>query len=106
MAVTSHRHLALSHPRTPLTAGNVRRAFRKIATSAGLNEDDRTPRELRHSFVSLMSDAGVPIEKIARLVGHTGTITTQTIYRKQIRPLTTGGAEIMDSLFPNRDTDA
>jgi hypothetical protein len=58
------------------------------------------PRELRHSFVSLMSDAGVPIEKIARLVGHTGTTTTETVYRKQIRPVVMGGAEIMDSLFP------
>ena len=61
-----------------------------------------TPRELRHSFVSLMSDAGVPIEKIARLVGHTGTTTTETIYRKQIRPVVVGGAEVMDSLFPSR----
>jgi hypothetical protein len=26
------------------------------------------PRELRHSFVSLLPDAGVPIEQISRLV--------------------------------------
>jgi integrase len=29
-----------------------------------------TPRELRHSFVSLLSDAGVMVEQIAQLVGH------------------------------------
>jgi integrase len=91
---------------TALSAGNVRRAFRKVAASAGLNAADWTPRELRHSFVSLLSDAGVPIEKIARLVGHIGTATTETVYRKQIRPLVTGGAEVMDQLFPTRDTDA
>lgn len=91
---------------TALSAGNVRRAFRKVATEAGLNADDWTPRELRHSFVSLMSDAGVPIEKIALLVGHTGTTTTETVYRKQIRPVVTGGAEVMDQLFPERGTDA
>lgn len=91
---------------TALSAGNVRRSFRTVATAAGLNADDWTPRELRHSFVSLMSDAGVPIEKIARLVGHTGTTTTETVYRKQIRPVITGGAEVMDQLFPERDTDA
>jgi integrase len=80
---------------------------RAVATSAGLNAADWTPRELRHSFViSLMSDAGVPIEKIARLVGHIGTATTETIYRKQIRSVVTGGAEVMDQLFPERDTDA
>jgi len=91
---------------TALWAGNVRRSFRAILTAAGLNSADWTPRELRHSFVSLMSDAGVPIEKIARLVGHTGTTTTETVYRKQIRPVVIGGAEVMDSLFPRRDADA
>jgi hypothetical protein len=35
--------------------------------TAGLDPADWTPRELRHSFVSLMSEAGIPIEKIARL---------------------------------------
>jgi len=91
---------------TALYAGNVRRSFRSVTAAAGLDPADWTPRELRHSFVSLMSDAGVPIEKIARLVGHTGTTTTETVYRKQIRPVVTGGAEVMDSLFPKRDTDA
>jgi integrase len=91
---------------TTLYAGNVRRSFRAVLTAAGLDPADWTPRELRHSFVSLMSDAGVPIEQIARLVGHTGTTTTETIYRKQIRPVVTGGAAVMDSLFPRRDTDA
>jgi integrase len=65
---------------TALWAGNVRRSFRAVLTAAGLDLADCTPRELRHSFVSLMSDAGVPIERIARLVGHTGTTTTETIY--------------------------
>jgi integrase len=65
-----------------------------------------TPRELRHSYVSLLSDAGVPVEKIARLVGHTGTATTELVYRKQIRPVVTGGAAVVDQLFPKRDGDA
>jgi integrase len=86
--------------------GNVRRSFRRVTEAAGLNPGDWTPREVRHSFASLMSDAGVPIAKIARLVGHTGTTTTEAVYRKQIRPLVTGGAQVMDSLFPKRDTDA
>jgi hypothetical protein len=32
--------------------------------------EEWTPRELRHSFVSLLSSAGIPIEDIAHLVGH------------------------------------
>lgn len=82
-----------------LDAANVRRAFRKVATVAGLDAADWTPRELRHSFVSLLSDGGVPIEQIARLVGHSSTSTTERVYRHQIRPVIQGGAEVMDRLF-------
>ena len=31
---------------------------------------------------------------------HSGTATTETIYRKQIRPVIIGGAEVMDRLSP------
>ena len=85
---------------TPLDAANVRRGFRRIATAAGLNAAEWTPRELRHSFVSLLSDTGVPIEQIARLVGHTGgSAVTETLYRKQLRPVIDDGAVAMNELF-------
>jgi integrase len=57
-------------------------------------------RELRHSFVSLLSDGGVPLEQISRLVGHSGTTVTELVYRKQIRPVVEGGATVLDRLFP------
>jgi hypothetical protein len=53
-----------------------------------------------------MSDAGVPIEKISRLVGHNGTATTEKVHRKQIRPVVTDGAEAMDQIFPEATADA
>jgi hypothetical protein len=46
-----------------------------------------------------MSDNGVPLEDIARLVGHSGTAVTEAVYRKQIRPVITGGAQAMDGIF-------
>ncbi|WP_420313571.1 tyrosine-type recombinase/integrase [Actinopolymorpha alba] len=55
---------------TALDAGNVRRAFRNVVRKAGLEAENWTPREMRHSFVSLLSDSGMPIENISRLVGH------------------------------------
>jgi integrase len=85
---------------TPADASHIRRSFRKVAEAAGLDSREWTPRELRHSFVSLLSDAGVPIEQISRLVGHSGTTTTETIYRKQIRPVLVRGADAMDQIFP------
>jgi integrase len=86
---------------TPLDAANVRRGFRRIASAAGLDAAQWTPRELRHSFVSLLSDKGVPIEQIARLVGHTGgSAVTETAYRKQLRPVINDRAVAMNELFP------
>ena len=84
---------------TPLDAANVRRGFRRIGDAAGLTAKDWTPRELRHSFVSLLSDSGVPIEQISRLVGHSGTAVTELVYRKQIRPVLHDGATVMDRIF-------
>lgn len=54
---------------------------------------------LRHSFVSLLSDRGVPLEEISRLVGHSGTGVTEEVYRKQIRPMIQTGAVVMDGIF-------
>jgi integrase len=41
----------------------------------------------------------VSIEEIARLVGHASTRTTEIVYRRELRPVITTGAEIMDQLF-------
>ena len=65
---------------TPLDASHVRRSFKAITRKAGLGEN-WTPRELRHLFVSMMSDNGVPIETIADLVGHASTAVTEEVYR-------------------------
>jgi integrase len=83
---------------TQLDAGNVRRQFKAICRTAGIGED-WTPRELRTSFVSLLSASGVPVEEIARLAGHSSSRTTEVIYRREIRPVLVKGAEVMDQLF-------
>jgi len=84
-----------------LLAGNVRRTFRRLCRKAGIGED-WTPRELRHSFVSLLSDDGVPLEAIADLCGHAGTTVTEKVYRHQLRPVLLGGAVAMDKIFGTR----
>jgi integrase len=81
-----------------LDAANVRRSFRAVCTAAGIGPD-WTPRELRHTFVSLMSDGDVAVEEIARLVGHASSKVTESVYRHQLRPVMTTGAEKMDALL-------
>jgi integrase len=83
---------------TPLDDHNVRRQFRKITETAGLG-NTWVPRELRHTFVSLLSAHGVPVEAIALLAGHNQTATTEMVYRHQIVPALVRGAEIMDQIF-------
>ena len=84
-----------------LDAANVRRAFRGVVAAAGLNPAAWTPRELRHSFVSLLSSSGMPIEDISHLVGHANTAVTERVYRKELRPVLTRGAKAMDANFEN-----
>jgi len=87
-----------THHGAALDAANVRKMFRRVCAEAGTG-DSWTPRELRTSFVSLMSHQGVSIEEIARLVGHASTRTTENVYRRELRPVITTGAEIMDQLL-------
>src|SRR5579863_2280884 len=72
--------------------------FRVITEAAGLG-NTWVPRELRHTFVSLLSAHGVPVEAIALLAGHNQTATTELVYRHQIVPALTRGAEVMDEIF-------
>jgi integrase len=83
---------------TPMDDHNVRRMFRAITEDAGLGTG-WVPRELRHTFVSLLSARGVPVEAIALLAGHNQTSTTELVYRHQIVPALTRGAEVMDEIF-------
>jgi hypothetical protein len=46
-----------------------------------------------------MSADGVPIEKIARLAAHNRTATTELVYRHELRPVITTGAEVMDRIL-------
>ena len=79
---------------------NARRGFRTaLAMVPGLDATEWTPRELRHSFLSLLSDSGMALEEISRLVGHSGTSVTELVYRHQIRPVLQTGAVAMDVLF-------
>jgi integrase len=75
--------------------------FRRVTAAAGLGAR-WVPKELRTSFVSMMSYQGVPVEEIARLAGHASSRTTEVIYRRELRPVITTGAEVMDQIFQTK----
>ena len=53
------------------------RVLAKVAERAGLHA---TPHTLRHSYVSMMLEAGVPIRVVSELVGHASTALTSDLY--------------------------
>lgn len=69
---------------TPMSISNLRRDFKLLCTRAGFDGDDWTTYELRHSFVSLVSDMIDDLAKVADLVGHSNTRTTEG-YRHAVR---------------------
>jgi integrase len=77
-----------------------RHAAGSLARKEGVPEDHQaarpggewTPRELRHSFVSILSAHDVRLENISDLVGHTSISVTETVYRHEIRPALTDNA--------------
>ena len=58
------------------------------------------------TFVSVMSVSGVAVEEIARLAGHASSRTTETIYRHELRPVITTGADVMDKIFTAAEREA
>ncbi|MEU5155641.1 hypothetical protein [Glycomyces sp. NPDC021274] len=46
--------------------------------------------------MSILSDRGAPIDRIADLVGHQGIATTRMVYRHQLKPVIIEGAELID----------
>lgn len=76
----------------------IRREFKKVTVAAGLGED-WWPYTTRHTFVSILDDQGIPLERIAEMVGHSGTRTTEQTYKHVITPALRTGATVMDSIF-------
>jgi hypothetical protein len=71
-------------------SSHVRQAFRAALRKAeGIDAADWTPRELPHSFVSLLSDSTAAMEEVCR---------------KQIRPVIQTGAVAMDRIFARSKT--
>jgi hypothetical protein len=70
-------------------------AVRPVPGRGRLDQKVWTPRELRHSFVSLLSANGVRIEDISRLVGHSASGVTERVYRHQLHAVLQEGATVM-----------
>lgn len=85
---------------TVLNASNVRRALSRICVAAKVPRI--TPNDLRHTCSTLLNDAGVPLELIADMLGHTTTTMLQRYYRHRIRPSADAAVQTMGEMFADR----
>jgi integrase len=74
------------------------RGFKALCVKAGLGRDWQ-PRELRHTFVSQMSQAGVDLEVIADHVGHSNSNITRSTYRHLLADTVGTAADVFDRLY-------
>jgi integrase len=76
----------------------VTRKFKVLCKDAGIGEGWQ-PRELRHTFVSVLSHAGVAVESIADAAGHANANITRAVYRHGLADVVTQAAVTMDHVF-------
>jgi len=79
---------------TPIDPANLRRAFRTLIKRAGPDKEPTPecpkpgqwhPNEMRHSACSYMDAMGVAPKRVASILGHEGTWTTETVYIYTVR---------------------
>jgi hypothetical protein len=83
---------------TALDAANVRRSFRSICRTAGIG-GHWAPRELRTSFVSLLSASGVPGGGDRTASGPLEHADDRGYLPEGTPPRLVKGAEVMDQIF-------
>lgn len=81
----------------PAARQSVYAGFRRRCERAGIGRFH--PHELRHTCVSVLSDAGVDMEVIADSMGHVNSTVTRSVYRHQIADKVARAAAAMDQIF-------
>ncbi len=81
---------------TPHAHRNLRRALKRVCANAGL--PSLTLYDLRRTAGSLLVDAGVHLECVADLLGHSSVATTRRHYVRAVRP-TVPHAKQMDAVI-------
>lgn len=82
----------------PVRRQTVNAQFKRVCSAAGIGAAWH-PHEQRHTFVSVLSDAGVDIDAIADAAGHVNSTVTREVYRHQIADKVSRAAAAMDQIF-------
>jgi integrase len=86
----------------PFERTTIRRRADRAWEKAGLKPID--PHECRHTYVSLMHAAGIPLERIGDYVGHTAKAMTDR-YRHLVQGQAEADAKALDAYLAVRDDE-
>jgi site-specific recombinase XerD len=89
---------------TAISVSNLRKVFRRLLDRAGFPSEQWTTYELRHTFVSVVSDQLGDLAKVADLAGHADTKTTEG-YRHAVRETLPHAISAWNSLLKPDDRD-
>jgi integrase len=82
----------------PLSRWRVSTILNAVTERSGLGKWQ--PREMRHTAISLLYDAGLPDERVGDVVGHApGSRMTAGTYRHPLRESADGAAVAMNEIF-------
>lgn len=82
---------------TPVTASNIRRAFRKLLEVSGLPKIRF--HDLRHTAASWMLNHGIPVLIVSKRLGHSKPSITLDVYGHLIPSKQEEAAQLMDDLM-------
>jgi integrase len=97
-AYTDHGLVFCGPSGQPQWRQSVNAQFKALCERAGIGAG-LTARATRHTFVSLLSDSNVSVERIADAVGHVNSNVTRAVYRHQLADTVADAAAVMDSRF-------
>ena len=81
---------------TPIDPSNARRTLDRLCDKASIGHWN--PNALRHSFASLLSLRGAPMEEVADAMGHVDTRMTSRVYRRNLKTVVDVAAIHVSSL--------
>lgn len=85
-------------PGTPLSPRDLNRDMKLVLEKAGLSPA-LSPHSLRHTYTSLMAEAGVELPAIQRLLGHQNDSITRKVYLHITEPKKREAVDRLDKLM-------
>jgi integrase len=90
----------LKYPGYPIYIKKIENRMNRLLKISGLNEK-LTPHSLRHTHTSLLSEAGVSLERIMERLGHSDDRTTTQIYLHTTKAVKVNDAQQFSDLMRN-----